>query len=205
MFLHLTRYLLKFHRLTLPHVGTFELVTLPPRFDVVEKVIHPPVFRVELKDNKEPHAHQLKYLTALTGEDERNVSLQLEGLGKNLDRELKENKKWNWKGVALIIHADGKLFVEDQLQPLSHVRAHKLIRSDAVHQVLVGDTERSSDKTNPKLKRQYGSLRLVIAWVLIILMAALIFFFVYRSGFNPHSSGLRKIGVLTSSSIFSLS
>ena len=173
---------------------------------MVEKIIHPPHYRVELRDNKEPHPHQLKYLTALTGEDERNVSIKLDGLGKNLDRELKENKQWNWNGIALIINADGKLVVEEKLQSLQEVRAHKLIRSDAVHQVLVGDTERSSDKSKDKTVSEKRSVRLIIAWILIILLAGLIFYFIYRSGFNPlSSSGLRKISALSHSSIFSLS
>jgi len=191
----LTKYLLQYHRLSIPHVGTFELVQQPPEYNVVDQLILPPSFHLNWNNNDVLTDHQLSYLAASVRSNKEKVRQELDVLGKRMKSNV-QKKYFNWNGIATIKSSNGSIDVERNLlsaDGLEAVPAHKIIRENAAHNILVGDRQMTSQQMGQALSKEAGkrSYVVVIGWVLFFLALLAIIFLLYRAGFNPLGSGLK--------------
>ncbi|MGN6399900.1 MAG: hypothetical protein ACTHMD_05570 [Flavisolibacter sp.] len=191
----LTKYLLQYRRLSIPHVGTFELVQQSPEFNVVDKLISPPSFRLNWNNNDVLTDHQLSYLAASFHSNKEKIREELDALGKRIQSNA-QKKAFNWNGIAALQADNGKFEVERdllQLDGLETVPAHKIIRQNVEHSMLVGDQQMTSQQMTDafRKKQKRKSYAVVIGWVLFFLTLVAIIFLLYKSGFNPLASGLR--------------
>jgi hypothetical protein len=191
----LTKYLLQYRRLSIPHVGTFELVQQSPEFNVVDQLILPPSFHLNWNNNDVLTDHQLSYLAASARLDKEKIKNELDSLGQSLKIKF-QRKPFDWKGIGTIKHENGTIDVERnllQVEGLNTVPAHKLIRENATHNMLVGDKQMTSHQMTDSLSKQSRekSYAVIIGWILFFVTLLAIIFLLYRNGFNPLASGLK--------------
>ena len=175
-------------------MGTFELVQQSPEFNVVDKIMLPPSFHLNWHNNDSLPDHQLSYLASFSDGDKNRTREELEMFGKRFKDRVKK-QSFTWNGLATLRNEYGTIIIDeeigvDSLQPVS---AQRVIRENVAHNVLVGDKEMTSHQVNEQIlkddkKRTYI---LIIGWILFLVTLAIIFYLLYKGGFNPLSSGLR--------------
>ena len=191
----LTKYLLQYRRLSIPHVGTFELVQQPAEFNVVDKLIQSPSFHLNWHGNDSLPEHQLSYLAACVQADKEKIREELDSFGKTFKKKV-SHQAFSWNGVGTLSNKSGAVFIEREnikIVGLDAVPANKLIRENVQHSVLVGDHQMSSQQVtdtlaSPAKRKSYAVL---IGWILFILAVLAIIFVLYKGEFNPLSSGLK--------------
>jgi len=191
----LTKYLLQYRRLSIPNVGTFELVQQSPEFSVVDKLILPPGFHLNWSKNDSLTEHQLSYLAASVQADKEMVREELELFGKRFKTKV-EKEPFTWKGIGTIKKEDGSFDIENQLlkiDGLETVAAQRVMRENAEHSVLVGDRQMTSQQVTHTLSREAKKKNyiMLIGWIIFFLALLAIIFILYKNGFNPLSSGLQ--------------
>lgn len=191
----LTKYLLQYRRLSIPNVGTFELVQQPAEFNVVDKLVLPPKFLLNWNHNDSLPEHQLSYLAASVKTDKEAVRDELEQFGKKFKTKV-ERETFSWKGIGTLKKDNDTVVIEKewlQADGLDAVPAHRILRENVEHSMLVGDQQMTSQEVTDSLttsdkKRSYV---VIIGWILFILALLAIVFLLYKNGFNPLSSGLK--------------
>ncbi|MGZ3860819.1 MAG: hypothetical protein ACXVMS_14855 [Flavisolibacter sp.] len=191
----LTKYLLQYRRLSIPHVGSFELVSQPAAFNVVDQLMMPPYFHLNWQKNDQLTDHQLAYIAASRKTDKEKIKRELEVFGENLKTRV-GGASFTWNGIGVISQEDGVIAIKKALLPSEGwepVTAHKMIRQNASHNMLVGDREMTSLQMSGSLghKRLKRSNVVLIGWILFFLTLLAILFLLYKNGFNPLSTGLK--------------
>jgi hypothetical protein len=190
----LTKYLLQYRRLSIPHVGTFELLQQSPEFNVVDKMILPPSFRLNWNNSDALPEHQISYIAATINADKESIKQDLDLFGKKFKSQV-QKQPFNWNGIGTIKADNGTIDIDNEIKVdgLESVAAHKLLRENAQHQVLVGDQEMTSQQVAHSLSQTGKKKAYVvwIGWILFILTLLAIAFILYKNGFNPLSSGLK--------------
>lgn len=188
----LTEYLLQYKRVSIPHIGSFELVQEPPQWRMPDQLIAPPAFTTAYLRPDAPTEHQSRFFSSAG---------DLASFGQQLRNRLRKGPI-QWKGFGTLRDAADTVVFEPQpivLASLQAVPAQKLIRPDATHQVLVGDrqlskqvveVEREEVVTVVKEKRVY-SWEMVTGWVLLAATVAAIVFLLHQDRFSPAATGLR--------------
>ena len=86
--------------------------------------------------------------------------------------------------------ASGLVFSSLFLNKLRPVEAHRVMRENASHAVIIGDREIQSHEAAELLQEEHGkSLLMIIVWILIALALLFIGYLFYTKGFSPLSSG----------------
>ncbi|HJW16355.1 MAG TPA: hypothetical protein VJ499_04515 [Flavisolibacter sp.] len=191
----LTKYLLQFRRLSIPHVGTFELVQHPAEFNVVDKLVLPPSFSLNWYNNDALPEHQLHYLASSFNADPESIKTRLDQFGKMLSTRVRKGS-FTWKGIANLKGTGGNITIEQypmNIDGLGPVGAHKVIRENVEHNMLVGDRQMTSQQVTDSLSKPANkrSMAVLIGWILLIITILAIVYILYRNGFNPLASGLR--------------
>jgi hypothetical protein len=191
----LTKYLLQYRRLSIPNVGTFKLVQQPAEFNVVDKLVLPPEFLLNWSHNDSLPEHQLSYLAASVKADKEAVRDELEQFGGKFKTKI-EKESLSWKGIGTLKKDNGVVVIEKELlQPegLNAVPAHRILRENVEHSMLVGDQQMTSQQVTDSLSQgdKKRSYIVIIGWILFALTLLAIVFLLYKNGFNPLSSGLK--------------
>ena len=135
----LTRYLLLYKKLCIPHVGTFEIVQQAPEYTVVDKLIHPPKFSVRHLPGEQLSEHQLDFIAAQSFNNIEAARHQLNILGNRI-RDIAEKKTFNWKGIGALRVSSGRVNFENQfssVEGFDTVSALKVLRENVEHSRLV--------------------------------------------------------------------
>jgi hypothetical protein len=82
----LATYLSQYKQVTIPQVGSFELVPKPAMLDVASKLIHPPGYLPQYSDRDFVKEHQLNFLALDLNADKEIVKEELENFGKDLKK-----------------------------------------------------------------------------------------------------------------------
>jgi hypothetical protein len=192
----LTKYLLQYRKLCIPHIGTFEMLQNAPEFNVVDKLILPPSFQLHLLADDFVPEHQVHYLATSIRRDSKSVREELDMLGKKIKSKV-QKQPFSLNGFGTISSvSDSVSFSAEPVavygfEPVSAIR---MIRENVEHSVLVGDQQMTSRQVTDTLS-QSGKKRsnaVLIGWILFILALLAIAFILYKEGFNPLSSGLRR-------------
>src|SRR5215207_6661783 len=93
----LTKYLLQYRTVTIPHVGTIQLIQRPSQLDVADKIIHPPSFSAEIKKEEDVSAHQLNFLNHFLQKAPHFVLEDLKLFGDNLHDKI-NGPGFEWSG-----------------------------------------------------------------------------------------------------------
>jgi hypothetical protein len=190
----LTKYLLQYRRLSIPYVGTFELVPQSPQFNVVDKLMLPPAYQLNWSNNDFLPEHQLSYLASSVQVDREKLREELEQFGRKFKTKV-EKEAFTWNGIGTIRKDNSSLDIENEMlniDGLEAVSANRVMRENAEHSMLVGDRQMTSHQVAHGLGRdRKKSYIVLIGWILFILTLIAIIFLLYKNGFNPLSSGLR--------------
>jgi hypothetical protein len=189
----LTKYLLQYRRVSIPSVGTIQLVQKPPQLNVVDKVILPPSYSAQIIAEETIPEHQLNFLSATLKEERSGVLRSLTELGERLKARM-QSEGFDWKGIGLIRQSGESVFVPAiALEP---VPAERVLRQNAEHSVLVGDQHMTSTQiagwkegTVIESKR---SIFVIIGWILLLLSILFIVFILYQGKFRIISTGSKQ-------------
>ena len=195
MYQQLAKYLSQYKQVSIPQVGTFELVPQSATLDVASKLIYPPAYSTRYSDSVLVKEHQLNFLAIDLNAGRDQVMEELESFGRELKRKI-QGGVFSWKGIGrlegkettTVFHPE--VFVSEGLKPIA---AEKVLRKNVQHAVLRGEQEVFSasfyDEEKTFKKRVY--VPTLIGWIAVALSALLILYFVYRNNFSPTSSGTR--------------
>ena len=194
------KFLVKYRTIELPGIGTFMLRVQPAQSRFVDQSFLPPKYYVEFEQDRavadvEPHEHAtvtqeriapsrkvFSWIAVSYGLTERDAIIRFNDFLFELRKELDAGKKIVWSGIGTLEKdGDGDIkFAGDKngLPWLQQTVAKKVIRGNAEHTMLVGETEKTSAQMseillNPrsiKDKRAYWWV-----WPLAVIIAIFIF------------------------------
>ena len=191
----LAQYLFQYKKLSIPGVGTLEMIEQSPQFNVVDKLMMPPSYSCRLQPADRIPEHQLLFLSLSMNKAPGETRQELDTFGARL-KEKASDRAVRWKGIGTLSAKGGALSLEADTIPaagLQPVPAHKIIRENAAHAMLVGDRERTTVEMSDSLrqvqpKRQWTVL---VGWIILALAVLAIIFFIYNGKGSPMSSGLQ--------------
>lgn len=191
----LTRYLLQFHQVHIPSIGTVRVVQQPATLDVASKTIQPPQFNVQYNEDGWLGKHQLWYFSNELQTDESAARQVLEDTGIELRKEI-EHRPFVWNGIGTFTYQSHKFSFEPQPQPqfLQPVAAERVLREGVQHTVLVGNQVVLSDglaAVEAHEERSWNWSR-IIGWAVVVLSLFFILFYLYQHQFSPTATSLCK-------------
>ena len=156
----LKEYLLFKKKLPLAGLGILYLQREPAQFDVGNRQFLPPRHIYEFRNGVvEPVAELVEWLSLRLGIDTADAVSRYQRFCDDAIRTLNQQNSLSWKGWGVWSKDDkGVLqFISDthELQ-LTPVRANKVIRDNAEHQVRVGEESRSSVEMSRLLHKSKG-------------------------------------------------
>lgn len=190
---HLTKYLFQYKTVSIPHVGTLQIVQQPPQLNVVDKIILPPSYSVVIGKEEEVSTHQLQYLENILQKGHDNIINDLRYFGDKLQEKI-NGPGFEWNGLGTITRSTQSIsLVTASLEP---VPAERVIRQNAQHSVLVGDQQmlsstNVSDETVEDA-RSKRSILVIIGWVLLLLSLVFIAFQLYSGRFRVNAAGSKQ-------------
>lgn len=192
----LTKYLLRYKRVCIPHVGTFEIEQQPAQLNVADKEFQPPVFTTRFIQSDSVPDHQFHFFATVHGGKEQ-VQKELVAFGETLLKKTR-NSGFHWKGFGnLQYRSNGFVFhpEEIRLSSLQAIPSQKVLRENVQHQVLVGDQQMTSQQVTDVLNRvEYKRPAfMIVGWVIFIvaLLAAIII--LYLKNFEPGAAGMHTM------------
>lgn len=191
----LTQYLLQFHQVHVPMVGTLRVVQQPASLDVASKCILPPQYILHFSEDGLLAKHQLWYFEMALKTGEAATRRALEEAGMQLKKQI-EQEAFVWKGIGNFSYKDQKIIFTPQpheslLQP---VAAERVLRENVQHTVLQGDHVVLSDGSadGHELLEQPRDWSRLAGWVVVVLSLFFILFYLYQHQFQATSSGLHE-------------
>ena len=195
MYQHLAKYLSQYKQVSIPQVGSFELVPQSAVLDVASKLIKPPTYIPQYSDKDIVKDHQLNFLALDLKADKEQVKEQLENFGKDLRAKIRHGA-FSWKGVGKLQDANTEMIFHPDvlvINGLQAIPAEKVLRKNVQHTVRRGEQEVMSssfqEEEKPVVKKK--SLVGIIGWAVVVLAIAFIAVYLYMEGFNSTSSGSR--------------
>ena len=195
MYQQLAKYLSQYKQVSIPQVGTFELVPQSATLDVASKLIYPPSYATRYIDSVSVKEHQLNFLALDLNAGKDQTLEELENFGRELKRKI-QGGVFSWKGIGrleakattTVFHPE--VFVAQGLKPIA---AEKVLRKNVQHTVLRGEQEvlSASFYDEEKTFRKRIHVPVLVGWIVVILSVLFIVYVVYRNNFSATSSGTR--------------
>lgn len=193
MFDLLTKYLHQYQQLYIPYIGSFEVVEQPARLEFAERLIYPPTTEIRYKEEGSLPDTQLEYLQEEWGTDGTTAEQRLQQFGRQLKDRL-AGGSFTWPGIGVLHYRQNRIDLEAApLVRLTPVEAHKVIRENAQHTVLIGEQEVQSGDVPGYIQEttRKRSVLVIIGWVLLALAILFLIYHFYTEGFRPESAGTR--------------
>jgi len=190
---YLTKYLFQYKSVSIPSVGTLQIVQQPPQLNVVDKIILPPSFSVVIRKEEEVSVHQLQYLENILQKGHDNILSDLRFFGDKLQEKI-NGPGFEWNGLGIITRSTQTIpLMTGALEPIP---AERVLRQDAQHSVLVGDQQMLSgttaDDDTMGEETSKRSLLVIIGWVLLVLSLLFIAFQLYSGKFRVNAAGSKQ-------------
>lgn len=187
----LTKYLLQYRVVTIPHVGTIQLIQRPAQLDVADKIIQPPSLSAEIKSEENISAHQLNFLNHFLQKGPHSVLEDLKQFGDRLHNKI-NGPGFEWNGLGRFDSTTQSFTIP--VSGLSNIPAKRVMRENPNHQVLVGDRQTSSyqiadEKVGSKVVENKRPVFITIGWILLALSILAIAFFIYLGKFKVNAAG----------------
>lgn len=197
MIVALYNYLLQHRSLSIPGMGTIFIERVPAQSDFVNKQILPPSYHYRF--DKYFDAPDKDFFTYLAQQQEmadyEAIRWYNEWAYELRNRIRTDNPVLLDKIGTLKKDLSGDIVFDPvRINPvfLEPVPAHRVIRSDARHTVLVGDRELSNDQA-AGYKPEETVVEKESWWIYAVLMIAIaliiLFFHFYKNGFNLNATG----------------
>lgn len=191
----LNGYLIQHKSISIPGLGTIYLERLPAMNDFSNREIHPPSFRYRFdKYFDAPDKDFFSFLATHKDIPEYEAIKQYNEFAYELRNRIRHNEKFYWPEVGTLSkELSGEINFESAspascMQP---VPAHRVIRQDAPHAILVGDQELTTQDMSERLNTTYVEKESWWVYALILCAFALIllFFHFFRSGWKLETIG----------------
>ena len=195
MYQQLATYLQQYKQVTIPQIGSFELVSQSATLDVASKLINPPVYLPQYSDTDSVKEHQLNFLAVDLNADKFMVKEQLENFGRELKTKI-QGGILTWKGVGRLESDDSKMFFYPdvvEIKGLQPMPAEKVLRKNVQHTVLRGEQEvlSASFYVEKKASVKKRSIVGIIGWIAVVLSIAFIVIYLYTDGLTATASGTK--------------
>lgn len=201
MFRILNSYLFQHKSISVPGMGTIYLETLPATIDTSTQNMLPPLnyFRFD-KYYDSPERQFFSYLASQQHVAEYEALRVYNEFAYNIRDKINQDETVDWEGVGVLRRdPEGNISFESSIKNpffMQPVPARKVIRPDARHVLLVGDTERTSTEMNEWLRADHEDARRRPWWLYalvvgILAIMALLFYFASH-GWNLDSAGNQK-------------
>ncbi len=157
---------------TLPGIGVLAIVTEPAQTDFVNTAIRAPQQKI-----------------IFTSATDEKVFNEFSAVSEVLKKRLETDREVDLKGIGRFILQEGIIRFEPIELPsgfFASVPAHRVVRQDAEHAILVGDKETNSVKMTEYFNEipAKHSRWWIIALILGLLGSAVIAFYYFQNGFN---------------------
>jgi hypothetical protein len=189
----LTQYLIQYKKVCIPHVGTFQLVQESPELDVAEQLCRPPLFTTHFISTESIADHQIHYVAGVAHLD--NAAFELSTFGQQLNRNIRQ-QPFRWNGFGTLRYASNQIVFEPSAQQpegWQAIPAHKVLRENVNHQMLVGDRQMNAhdEPARSTILPRRATISFTVAVVLLLVALVAIAVVLYIGGFRPSSAGLR--------------
>jgi hypothetical protein len=191
----LTKYLLQYKRVCIPHIGTFEIVQQSPQLSIADKLFTPPFFTIRYLHQDAVPEHQFNFFSWSDPSRKEILKEELFNFGAELKSRVKD-APFQWNGFGTLRYASDELVFEAhpiELDSLQRVPAEKVIRYNAEHSMLVGDQQMTRQQVNRVLHKKSSRWpsAIVIGWIILALTVVAIIILLYLGRFQAAASGLR--------------
>ena len=194
----LTKYLIQYKRVSIPHIGTFEIVQQSPELHIADKLITAPVFTTRYVNNDRVPDHQFLFFANSERSGRERLQEKLSSFGKNLNSRIQQHP-FCWNGFGTLRYNASELIFDPQsidLDSMKNITASKVTRQHAQHSVLVGDHQMVGQQVTevlhqPETKKP-RDLRMIIGWVVFSLALAAVIVILILGKFQSGASGLRS-------------
>ena len=189
----LTKYLVQYKRVSIPHIGTFEIVQQSPELHIADKLITAPVFTTKYVNNDQVTDHQFHFIE----NSEQMAREELSSFGKNLNKRIQE-QPFCWNGFGTLRYDSSRLVFDPQsieLKSLPDITASRVTRKNAQHSMLVGDLQMTGHQVTevfhqPEVKKP-KELYMILGWIIFFLALIGAAVVLYLGRFEVTASGLR--------------
>ena len=195
----LAKYLHQYKQLHLPGIGSFEVVEQPARLEYADRLIYPPHAEIRYSETGTLNEAQLDFLEEELGVNRYMVERQLLQFVQDFKQKL-HVQSFTWHGLGNLSFRQNRLeFQPEQLSNLTPIEAHKVIRENAQHTVLIGEQEVQSGDVPGYLHGagRKRSIFVLIGWILLALAILFLVYYFYTKGLKPESSGSQVKAVST--------
>jgi hypothetical protein len=196
----LYEYLILHKQLSLPGVGTLYLQQHPSQLDFGNKQITAQTYSFKLDSTTDkPSKRLIEWLSNANGISEWDAVKSINDFAFDLKKSVSSAGEMSWNNIGIFRRNDKGNFslVTEAIKLIneSPVKAEKVIREKAFHQVLVGENEKTSVEmeaffTETKTSRDTSWLIALILTVLAIVFAGWYF---SEKGLNPAATGNQSI------------
>ncbi len=178
MFDVLNSYLFQHKNISIPGLGTIYLESLPASMDTSTKNMLPPLYYFRFdKYFDAPDREFFSYLATHQNIPDYEALRLYSEFSFVLREKINREESVSWEGVGeLKKNAEGNIVFESTLGTpffLQPVPARKVVRPDAKHTLLVGDTERTNVEMNEWLQQETEPRKKSLWWVYPLIIAAI--------------------------------
>ncbi|MEY4629154.1 MAG: hypothetical protein RLZZ595_1480 [Bacteroidota bacterium] len=147
----LYRYFAQRGRVTIPSIGDLVCSKSPSTNDFVVKELKPGNLLYQFSSGDQKMGNeQMDYLVQQSGGREEDVKHSLVMLGEELHEKLFQEKKLEWMGVgSFFVSENGEIQFQTKTNPVElykTVHYQHVIRQNAVHEMRVGEDQRSTSE-----------------------------------------------------------
>jgi hypothetical protein len=200
MYQDLYEYLVLNKKLNVPGIGTFLLERIPAGTDLTHRQVNPPGYTISLHHNNETPAKKFFYWLA----DKLNIHyheaiVRFNGFAYDLKNQVSSGNKITWNNVGILSKG---MAGEVRFEPLlkehhfdSPVSVSKIIRDKAVHNVRVGELDKTSAEMTEWLhpeekEKSYWWVPALIAGIILIIFTGIYF---SQQGVSVSSAGNQQV------------
>ena len=187
----ISSYLIQAKECDLPGLGSFRIITIPAWLDVANKMMNPPVEAFEFSEKSGPLTDRLvNYIAHKKSVEKEEANALIRDWCNHTKESLKKGDTLYLKAIGTIHQDDsGNLHLRRTAEGslLEAVPAIRVVHKDAAHNVLVGDSETTSDAIHQSHTDQEeiipnGGWKIAAVVLLLIGIAVLAFHFYTGSG-----------------------
>lgn len=178
----LSQYLFQFHRLPLPELGTLVLTRHTAQLNMIDQMIEPGAYKVELRMNESDSRHLTEWLATHLNRSADEVVLILKDYVIKIKEHLNnaENLIWGNLGVMEKAESGHFIFQGNVLKPIGYESFHagKVIRTNSELKVLAGDHTyvgrdlvellRNTKRKKVSKKGQLTAISFILCFIIII-------------------------------------
>lgn len=202
MFQILTEYLFQYKTLFIPGTGRFNIEDRNAVNDLTQQTLQAPGWNVSFKpatagavaQASDSDTELFEWLAAKLKISAEDATLRFDEFSDGLKNRLANNEKVDWPGVGRLEQNNKEIVFtadKDAITPFTGVSAKKVLRENANHQILVGETETTSDEMRVHLanEQQAGGIGKKLMWILLLIAMILLAWYFFQNGCNLHNTG----------------